>query len=206
MHATTLPLPVNQHLLVNLTPGRPTPLTLAPQSRRARAGDHLKREDLLAHKTNQVLGQALLAKRMGKTHHRRAARAAWRGHRTWSARSWALTLGFYTGAKTDRNASRSPTFSHGADGAKVIPSPTVQPHSRRPATARLPTTRKTMPTTRRGNAVSGLAARISKNHRANRPAQSRNLKTLPDAVIACVVGAQRASDSLPTSSRTNPLN
>lgn len=50
--------------------GRPTPLTLC----RNLAGDtpariYLKREDLLhggAHKTNQVLGQALLAKRMGK--------------------------------------------------------------------------------------------------------------------------------------------
>ena len=50
--------------------GRPTPLTLC----RNLAADtpariYLKREDLLhggAHKTNQVLGQALLAKRMGK--------------------------------------------------------------------------------------------------------------------------------------------
>ncbi|GDY28235.1 tryptophan synthase subunit beta [Agarivorans sp. Toyoura001] len=50
--------------------GRPTPLTLC---RNLAAGTktkiYLKREDLLhggAHKTNQVLGQALLAKRMGK--------------------------------------------------------------------------------------------------------------------------------------------
>ncbi|GAB1621106.1 tryptophan synthase subunit beta [Agarivorans albus] len=50
--------------------GRPTPLTLC---RNLTAGTktkiYLKREDLLhggAHKTNQVLGQALLAKRMGK--------------------------------------------------------------------------------------------------------------------------------------------
>lgn len=51
--------------------GRPTPLTL---TRNIVAGTktklYLKREDLVhggAHKTNQVLGQALLAKRMGKT-------------------------------------------------------------------------------------------------------------------------------------------
>lgn len=51
--------------------GRPTALTLC---RNLTAGTktklYLKREDLLhggAHKTNQVLGQALLAKRMGKT-------------------------------------------------------------------------------------------------------------------------------------------
>ncbi|WP_413738766.1 tryptophan synthase subunit beta [Sodalis sp. RH21] len=57
-------------LLTNYA-GRPTPLTLC---RNLTAGTktklYLKREDLLhggAHKTNQVLGQALLAKRMGKT-------------------------------------------------------------------------------------------------------------------------------------------
>lgn len=51
--------------------GRPTPLTLC---RNLTAGTntklYLKREDLVhggAHKTNQVLGQALLAKRMGKS-------------------------------------------------------------------------------------------------------------------------------------------
>src|SRR5690348_4324659 len=47
--------------------GRPTPLT---RCRNLPGNIHLKREDLLhggAHKTNQVLGQGLLAKRMGKT-------------------------------------------------------------------------------------------------------------------------------------------
>lgn len=50
--------------------GRPTPLYLAENfSKRAGCRVYLKREDLLhggAHKTNNVLGQALLAKRMGK--------------------------------------------------------------------------------------------------------------------------------------------
>ena len=57
--------------LLNKYAWRPTPLTLC---RNLTAGTktkiYLKREDLLhggAHKTNQVLGQALLAKRMGKT-------------------------------------------------------------------------------------------------------------------------------------------
>jgi tryptophan synthase beta chain len=48
--------------------GRPTPLTRCRNIGRG-ARIYLKREDLLhggAHKTNQVLGQALLAKRMGK--------------------------------------------------------------------------------------------------------------------------------------------
>jgi tryptophan synthase beta chain len=49
--------------------GRPTPLTLC-RNISGHARLYLKREDLLhggAHKTNQVLAQALLAKRMGKT-------------------------------------------------------------------------------------------------------------------------------------------
>ena len=50
--------------------GRPTPMTFAPRfSERARLKVFLKREDLLhggAHKTNNVIGQALLAKRLGK--------------------------------------------------------------------------------------------------------------------------------------------
>ena len=53
-------------LLANYA-GRPTPLT---RCRNLPGKIYLKREDLLhggAHKTNQVLGQGLLAKRMGKT-------------------------------------------------------------------------------------------------------------------------------------------
>lgn len=59
-----------QDLLKNYA-GRPTPLTLTRNlSPNDKVKIYLKREDLLhggAHKTNQVLGQALLAKRMGKT-------------------------------------------------------------------------------------------------------------------------------------------
>ena len=50
--------------------GRPTPLTRCRNLGSDMARIYLKREDLLhggAHKTNQVLGQALLAKKMGKT-------------------------------------------------------------------------------------------------------------------------------------------
>lgn len=56
--------------LLNEYAGRPTPLTLVRNlCRDTKTKIYLKREDLLhggAHKTNQVLGQALLAKRMGK--------------------------------------------------------------------------------------------------------------------------------------------
>lgn len=58
--------------LLNNYAGRPTPLTLCRNiTKNTLSKIYLKREDLLhggAHKTNQVLGQALLAKRMGKTH------------------------------------------------------------------------------------------------------------------------------------------
>ena len=51
--------------------GRPTPITLCRNiTKGTNTRIYLKREDLLhggAHKTNQVLGQALLARRMGKT-------------------------------------------------------------------------------------------------------------------------------------------
>lgn len=57
-------------LLTNFA-GRPTPLTLCRNiTKNSKTKLYLKREDLLhggAHKTNQVIGQALLAKRMGKT-------------------------------------------------------------------------------------------------------------------------------------------
>jgi tryptophan synthase beta chain len=56
-------------LLANYA-GRPTPLTRCRNLGTDKARIYLKREDLLhggAHKTNQVLGQGLLAKKMGKT-------------------------------------------------------------------------------------------------------------------------------------------
>ena len=55
-------------LLANYA-GRPTPLTCCRNLGAGKSAIYLKREDLLhggAHKTNQVLAQALLAKRMGK--------------------------------------------------------------------------------------------------------------------------------------------
>lgn len=59
-----------KNLLTNYA-GRPTPLTLCKNlTTGTRTKLYLKREDLLhggSHKTNQVLGQALLAKRMSKT-------------------------------------------------------------------------------------------------------------------------------------------
>ena len=57
--------------LIHNYAGRPTPITLCRNiTKGTNTRIYLKREDLLhggAHKTNQVLGQALLARRMGKT-------------------------------------------------------------------------------------------------------------------------------------------
>ena len=58
-----------QNLLTTYA-GRPTPLTRCRNLGSERTRIYLKREDLIhggAHKTNQTLAQALLAKRMGKT-------------------------------------------------------------------------------------------------------------------------------------------
>ncbi|MFC7536049.1 tryptophan synthase subunit beta [Sphingomonas sp. GCM10030256] len=58
-----------EHLLTTYA-GRPTPLTRCRNLGSEHARIYLKREDLLhggAHKTNQVLAQGLLARRMGKT-------------------------------------------------------------------------------------------------------------------------------------------
>ena len=57
------------HDLLTKYAGRPTPLTRCRNLGTDKVRIYLKREDLLhggAHKTNQVLGQALLARRMGK--------------------------------------------------------------------------------------------------------------------------------------------
>ncbi|XBS68243.1 tryptophan synthase subunit beta [Acerihabitans sp. KWT182] len=111
-------------LLTNYA-GRPTPLTLC---RNLTAGTktklYLKREDLLhggAHKTNQVLGQALLAKRMGKTEI--IAETGAGQHGVASALASAL-LGLkcriYMGAKdTERQAPN--VFRMRLMGAEVIP-------------------------------------------------------------------------------------
>lgn len=111
-------------LLINYA-GRPTPLTLC---RNLTAGSrtklYLKREDLLhggAHKTNQVLGQALLAKRMGKTEI--IAETGAGQHGVASALSSAL-LGLkcriYMGAKDIERQSPN-VFRMRLMGAEVIP-------------------------------------------------------------------------------------
>lgn len=112
-----------QHLL-NEYAGRPTPLTLCRNiTKGSKTKIYLKREDLLhggAHKTNQVLGQALLAKRMGKTEI--IAETGAGQHGTASALACAL-LGLkcriYMGVK-DMERQKPNVFRMKLMGAEVI--------------------------------------------------------------------------------------
>lgn len=104
--------------------GRPTPLTLARNLTSGPAKIYLKREDLLhggAHKTNQVLGQGLLAKRMGKR--RLIAETGAGQHGVATALVGAL-LGFetciYMGAH-DVERQKLNVFRMRLMGAEVVP-------------------------------------------------------------------------------------
>ena len=105
--------------------GRPTPLTLCRNlTAGTRTRIYLKREDLLhggAHKTNQVLGQALLARRMGKK--RIIAETGAGQHGVATALVCAL-MGFecriYMGAK-DCERQRPNVFRMELMGAEVVP-------------------------------------------------------------------------------------
>ncbi|SJN56664.1 tryptophan synthase subunit beta [Vibrio ruber] len=105
--------------------GRPTALTLTKNlTKNTKTKLYLKREDLLhggAHKTNQVLGQALLAKRMGK--HEIIAETGAGQHGVATAIACAL-LGLkcrvYMGAKDVERQSPN-VFRMRLMGATVIP-------------------------------------------------------------------------------------
>jgi len=112
-----------EHLLTTYA-GRPTPLTRCRNLAAGKARLYLKREDLLhggAHKTNQVLAQALLAKRMGKS--RLIAETGAGQHGVATALAGAL-LGFetriYMGADdVERQALN--VFRMQLMGAEVVP-------------------------------------------------------------------------------------
>jgi len=103
--------------------GRPTPITEVHKLG-GKARIFLKREDLVhggAHKTNQVLGQALMAKRMGKT--RIIAETGAGQHGTATALACALLdleCVVYMGAK-DVARQQPNVFRMELMGAKVIP-------------------------------------------------------------------------------------
>jgi tryptophan synthase beta chain len=104
--------------------GRPTPLTLCRNLGAGRAKIYLKREDLLhggAHKTNQVLAQALLAKRMGKTRLIAETGAGQHGVATALAGAvFGLKTRIYMGAK-DVERQQLNVFRMELMGAEVVP-------------------------------------------------------------------------------------
>ena len=103
--------------------GRPTPLTRC-RNLGGKARLYLKREDLLhggAHKTNQVLAQALLAKRMGKTRLIAETGAGQHGVATALAGAlFGLETCIYMGAH-DVERQKLNVFRMRLMGAEVIP-------------------------------------------------------------------------------------
>jgi tryptophan synthase beta chain len=104
--------------------GRPTPLTRCRNLGGERARIYLKREDLLhggAHKTNQVLGQALLARRMGKSRLIAETGAGQHGVATALAGAlFGLETRIYMGA-LDVERQRANVFRMELMGAEVVP-------------------------------------------------------------------------------------
>ena len=186
-------------LLANYA-GRPTPLT---RCRNLPGRIYLKREDLLhggAHKTNQVLAQALLAKRMGKT--RLIAETGAGQHGVATAIAGSL-LGFetviYMGAEDVERQSLN-VFRMELMGAKVI---AVESGGRtlkdainealRDWSASFETTHYLLGTAAGPHPFPTMVREfqrvISREARAQIIAQEGRL---PDSVIACVGGGSNA--------------
>ena len=112
-----------EELLVKYA-GRPTPLTRCRNLGNSKVRIYLKREDLLhggAHKTNQVLAQALLAKRMGKSRIIAETGAGQHGVATALAGAlFGLTTRIYMGAH-DVERQKLNVFRMQLMGAEVIP-------------------------------------------------------------------------------------
>ncbi len=186
-------------LLANYA-GRPTPLT---RCRNLSANIFLKREDLLhggAHKTNQVLGQGLLAKRMGKT--RLIAETGAGQHGVATAIVGAL-LGFetviYMGAE-DVERQKLNVFRMELMGAKVVP---VESGSRtlkdainealRDWSASFETTHYLLGTAAGPHPFPTMVREFQRV--IGREARGQildQLGRLPDAIIACVGGGSNA--------------
>ena len=186
-------------LLANYA-GRPTPLT---RCRNLPGNIFLKREDLLhggAHKTNQVLAQALLARRMGKT--RLIAETGAGQHGVATAIAGAL-LGFetviYMGAE-DVERQQLNVFRMQLMGATVIP---VESGGRtlkdainealRDWSASFDTTHYLLGTAAGPHPFPTMVREFQRVIGREARAQIlEQLGRLPDAVVACVGGGSNA--------------
>ena len=180
--------------------GRPTPLT---RCRNLPGGIFLKREDLLhggAHKTNQVLGQGLLAKRMGKT--RLIAETGAGQHGVATAIVGAL-LGFetliYMGAK-DVERQKLNVFRMQLMGAKIVPveagGQTLKDainEALRDWSASFETTHYLLGTAAGPHPYPTMVREFQRViGREARTQMIEQLGRLPDAVVACVGGGSNA--------------
>lgn len=183
--------------------GRPTPLTRCRNLGAGKARIYLKREDLLhggAHKTNQVLGQALLAKRMGKTRLIAETGAGQHGVATAMAGAlFGLETRIYMGAE-DVARQRLNVFRMQLMGAEVVP---VESGGRtlkdainealRDWTASFETTHYLLGTAAGPHPFPTIVREfqrvIGREARAQVLAEEGRL---PDAVIACVGGGSNA--------------
>jgi len=190
--------------LLNTYLGRPTPLTLCRNLvKDSPAKVYLKREDLLhggAHKTNQVLGQALLAKRMGKK--RIIAETGAGQHGTATALACALLdleCIIYMGKK-DAERQQPNVFRMELMGAKVIPvdigSGTLKDavnEALRDWTASYPTTHYLLGTAAGPHPFPTIVREFHRMIGAEAKAQILEQEgRLPDEVIACVGGGSNA--------------
>ena len=186
-------------LLANYA-GRPTPLT---RCRNLPGNIFLKREDLLhggAHKTNQVLGQGLLAKRMGKT--RLIAETGAGQHGVATAIVGAL-LGFetliYMGAK-DVERQKLNVFRMQLMGAEVVPveggGQTLKDainEALRDWSASFETTHYLLGTAAGPHPFPTMVREFQRViGREARAQLIEQLGRLPDAVVACVGGGSNA--------------
>jgi tryptophan synthase beta chain len=180
--------------------GRPTPLT---RCRNLPPNIYLKREDLLhggAHKTNQVLGQGLLARRMGKT--RLIAETGAGQHGVATAIVGAL-LGFetviYMGAE-DMERQQLNVFRMQLMGATVVP---VESGGRtlkdainealRDWSASFETTHNLLGTAAGPHPFPTMVRQFQRViGREARAQMLEQLGRLPDAVVACVGGGSNA--------------
>jgi tryptophan synthase beta chain len=180
--------------------GRPTPLT---RCRNLPPNIYLKREDLLhggAHKTNQVLGQGLLARRMGKT--RLIAETGAGQHGVATAIVGAL-LGFetviYMGAE-DMERQQLNVFRMQLMGATVVP---VESGGRtlkdainealRDWSASFETTHYLLGTAAGPHPFPTMVRQFQRViGREARAQMLEQLGRLPDAVVACVGGGSNA--------------
>lgn len=182
--------------------GRPTPLTEVTKLG-GKARIFLKREDLVhggAHKTNQVIGQALLAKRMGKT--RIIAETGAGQHGTATALACALLdldCVIYMGAK-DVERQQPNVYRMELMGARVIP---VDSGSGTLKDAVNEALRDWTATFHQSHYLLGTAAGphpfptiVREFHRViSREAKAQMLDqvgALPDLVVACVGGGSNA--------------